>query len=258
MFESGGRRIKRTLRIDAASVRFLTDEEAGRLMRFRLLRDYLQAKTSDIAQANQHMGEQAAVPANRRRLTNIGTFRVYALAYLKQNPEVRQDMAMMVRMMEPQSDGIPVEVYCFTAVTAWVEYERIQGDIFDHLLAILPELGMRLYQQPSGADIGEMGGRLRESAMRKWAATASGRRGRNCHASPGRQPRPPHAIIFRSIVTYLETLSMSAARVGIAQINALVGTWRAMPPGAGGRPQGACRRRRRAGHARAGPDRLPA
>ena len=223
MFESGGRRIKRTLRIDAASVRFLTDEEAGRLMRFRLLRDYLQAKTSDIAQANQHMGEQAAVPANRRRLTNIGTFRVYALAYLKQNPEVRQDMAMMVRMMEPQSDGIPVEVYCFTAVTAWVEYERIQGDIFDHLLAILPELGMRLYQQPSGADIGEMGGRLRESAMRKWAATASGRRGRNCHASPGRQPRPPHAIIFRSIVTYLETLSMSAARVGIAQINALVG-----------------------------------
>ena len=212
MFESGGRRIKRTLRIDAASVRFLTDEEAGRLMRFRLLRDYLQAKTSDIAQANQHMGEQAAVPANRRRLTNIGTFRVYALAYLKQNPEVRQDMAMMVRMMEPQSDGIPVEVYCFTAVTAWVEYERIQGDIFDHLLAILPELGMRLYQQPSGADIGEMGGRLRESAMREWAATASGRRGRNCHASPGRPPRPPHAIIFRSIVTYLETPSMSAAR----------------------------------------------
>ena len=229
MFESGGRRIKRTLRIDAASVRFLTDEEAGRLMRFRLLRDYLQAKTSDIAQANQHMGEQAAVPANRR-LTNIGTFRVYALAYLKQNPEVRQDMAMMVRMMEPQSDGIPVEVYCFTAVTAWVEYERIQGDIFDHLLAILPELGMRLYQQPSGADIGEMGGRLRESAMGNGPRTASGRRGRNCHASPGRQPRPPHAIIFRSIVTYLETLSMSAARVGIAQINALVGTWRAMPP----------------------------
>ncbi|WP_249205414.1 mechanosensitive ion channel domain-containing protein [Achromobacter sp. Marseille-Q0513] len=177
MFESGGRRIKRTLRIDAASVRFLTDEEAGRLMRFRLLRDYLQAKTSDIAQANQHMGEQAAVPANRRRLTNIGTFRMYALAYLKQNPEVRQDMAMMVRMMEPQSDGIPVEVYCFTAVTAWVEYERIQGDIFDHLLAILPELGMRLYQQPSGADIGEMGGRLRESAMREMGRDGVGPQG---------------------------------------------------------------------------------
>ena len=93
---------------------------------------------------------------------------------------------MMVRMMEPQSDGIPVEVYCFTAV--WVEYERIQGDIFDHLLAILPELGMRLYQQPSGADIGEMGGRLRRARCGKWAATASGRRGRNCHASPAARP----------------------------------------------------------------------
>jgi len=111
------------------------------------------------------MGELASVPANRRRLTNIGTFRAYGLAYLKQNPEVRQDMAMMVRMMEPASDGIPVEVYCFTAVTAWVEYERIQGDIFDHLLAILPELGLRLYQQPSGADFGAMGSQLRESAI---------------------------------------------------------------------------------------------
>jgi len=165
MFESGGRRIKRTLRIDATSVRFLTDEESQRLMRFRLLHDYLQAKTQDIAQANQTMGELASVPANRRRLTNIGTFRAYGLAFLKQNSEVRQDMAMMVRMMEPSSDGIPVEVYCFTAVTAWVEYERIQGDIFDHLLAILPELGLRLYQQPSGADIGAMGSHLRESAI---------------------------------------------------------------------------------------------
>ncbi|MEN5346694.1 mechanosensitive ion channel domain-containing protein [Achromobacter mucicolens] len=165
MFESGGRRIKRTIRIDAASVRFLTDDEAQRLMKFRLLHDYLQSKTQDIVQANQTLGELASVPANRRRLTNIGTLRAYALAYLKQNPEIRQDMAMMVRMMEPTSEGIPVEVYCFTAVTAWVEYERIQGDVFDHLLAILPELGLRLYQQPSGADIGAMGGYLRDSAI---------------------------------------------------------------------------------------------
>jgi miniconductance mechanosensitive channel len=177
MFESGGRRIKRTVRIDSASVRFLTDDEAQRLMRFRLLHDYLQAKTHDIAQANQTMGELASVPANRRRLTNIGTLRAYALAYLKQNPEVRQDMAMMVRMMEPTSEGIPVEVYCFTAVTAWVEYERIQGDIFDHLLAILPELGLRLYQQPSGADIGAMGVHLREGALQAALAGEGGRPG---------------------------------------------------------------------------------
>ncbi len=184
MFESGGRRIKRTIRIDAASVRFLTDEEAQRLMRFRLLHDYLQTKTQDIAQANQTMGELASVPANRRRLTNIGTLRAYALAYLKQNPEIRQDMAMMVRMMEPTSEGIPVEVYCFTAVTAWVEYERIQGDVFDHLLAILPELGLRLYQQPSGADIGAMGGYLRESAIQSALAAERERQGPVLDAEP--------------------------------------------------------------------------
>ena len=177
MFESGGRRIKRTIRIDAASVRFLTDDEAQRLMKFRLLHDYLQSKTQDIVQANQTLGELASVPANRRRLTNIGTLRAYALAFLKQNPEIRQDMAMMVRMMEPTSEGIPVEVYCFTAVTAWVEYERIQGDVFDHLLAILPELGLRLYQQPSGADIGAMGGYLRDSAIQAALAAERDRQG---------------------------------------------------------------------------------
>ena len=177
MFESGGRRIKRTIRIDAASVRFLADDEPQRLMKFRLLHDYLQTKTQDIVQANQTLGELASVPANRRRLTNIGTLRAYALAYLKQNPEIRQDMAMMVRMMEPTSEGIPVEVYCFTAVTAWVEYERIQGDVFDHLLAILPELGLRLYQQPSGADIGAMGSYLRDSAIQAALSAERDRQG---------------------------------------------------------------------------------
>lgn len=188
MFESGGRRIKRTLRIDAGSVRFLSDEEARRLMHFRLLQDYLRVKTEDIAQANQTMGELASVPANRRRLTNIGTFRAYGLAYLKQHAEVRQDMATMVRMMEPAADGIPVEVYCFTAVTAWVEYERIQGDIFDHLLAILPELGLRLYQQPSGADIGAMGSLLREGAIQ--AALAA--QGAPERFSDPQRLTPPH------------------------------------------------------------------
>ncbi|WP_313700564.1 mechanosensitive ion channel family protein [Achromobacter sp.] len=184
MFESGGRRIKRTIRIDAASVRFLTDDEAQRLMKFRLLHDYLQSKTQDIVQANQTLGELASVPANRRRLTNIGTLRAYALAFLKQNPEIRQDMAMMVRMMEPTAEGIPVEVYCFTAVTAWVEYERIQGDVFDHLLAILPELGLRLYQQPSGADIGAMGSYLRDSAIQAALSAERERQGPGVDGEP--------------------------------------------------------------------------
>jgi miniconductance mechanosensitive channel len=165
MFESGGRRIKRTIRIDATCVRFLTDEETVRLMRFRLLHDYLSEKQIEVEQANRNLGDLASEPANRRRLTNIGTFRAYGLAYLQRHPEIRQDMTMMVRMMEPESQGIPIEVYCFTAVTAWAQYERIQGDVFDHLLAILPEMGLRLYQAPSGADMtgltAQMSGRLR-------------------------------------------------------------------------------------------------
>ncbi|MCB5363180.1 mechanosensitive ion channel family protein [Pusillimonas sp. CC-YST705] len=152
MFEVGARRIKRTLRINAASVRFLTPEEIQGLSRYRLLSDYLAGKRQELDEANSALGDASSVPANQRRLTNLGTFRAYALAYLEQNQELHSDMTMMVRMMEPTSEGIPIELYCFTAKTAWVEYERIQGDIFDHLLAILPELSLQLYQSPSGAD----------------------------------------------------------------------------------------------------------
>ncbi len=150
MFESGGRRIKRTLRIDAESVRFLDDTEILALRRYRLLGDYLAAKQSALEDTNQALQEAAEIPANRRRLTNLGTFRAYALAYLQQNPDIRQDMTMIVRMLEPDSQGIPVEVYCFSRLTAWADYERVQGDLFDHLLAILPELSLRVYQAPSG------------------------------------------------------------------------------------------------------------
>lgn len=167
MFESGGRRIKRTLRIDAQSVRFLSEQDAQHLMKFKLLHDYLRGKQTDLERANEQLGELAQVPANRRRLTNIGTFRAYAVAYLRHNTEVRQDMALMVRMMEPQAEGIPIEIYCFSALTAWVEYERIQGDIFDHLLAILPELGLRLYQQPSGSDLSGFSGQLRQAVLQQ-------------------------------------------------------------------------------------------
>lgn len=156
MFESGGRRIKRTMRIDASGVRFLTEEEIQELRRYALIRDYLDGKQVELEETNRRLGELTQVPANRRRLTNIGTFRAYAKAYIEQHPEIRKDMLMIVRMMEPQSDGIPVEVYCFTNNTAWVEYERIQGDIFDHLLAILPEFWLQLYQAPAGSDISRL------------------------------------------------------------------------------------------------------
>ncbi len=156
MFESGGRRIKRTLRIDASTVRFLTEQEIEALRRYALLGEYLDGKQQELEESNRQLGELSAIPANRRRLTNIGTFRAYAKAYIERHPEIRQDMIMIVRMMEPHSEGIPIEVYCFSNNTAWVEYERIQGDIFDHLLAILPEFWLRLYQSPAGSDIARL------------------------------------------------------------------------------------------------------
>src|SRR5690606_39218584 len=115
MFESGGRRIKRTLRIDASSVRFLREDEITALRQFSLLTDYLDEKQAELEQSNRALGESARLEANRRRLTNLGTFRAYALAYLKRQPEVHQDMLMIVRMMEPDSQGIPIEVYCFAS-----------------------------------------------------------------------------------------------------------------------------------------------
>ncbi len=156
VFESGGRRIKRTLRINAASVRFLTPDEIASLAQYRLLADYLAGKRTELEESNSTLGEHAVVPVNQRRLTNLGTFRAYALAYLQQSKELHKGMTMMVRMMEPTSEGIPIEIYCFSANTAWVEYERIQGDIFDHLLAVLPALSLQLYQSPSGADFAQL------------------------------------------------------------------------------------------------------
>lgn len=148
MFESGGRRIKRSLRIDASTVRFLNDEEINALGRFSLIHDYLNEKKEKLADANRRKDG-----VNRRRLTNLGTFRAYANAYIRQKEGVHPGMTLMVRMLEPTAEGIPLEVYCFSSKTAWVEYESIQGDIFDHLIAILPEMFLRLYQSPSGADL---------------------------------------------------------------------------------------------------------
>lgn len=153
MQQSGGRRIKRTLFVDAGSVGFLDDAEIERLSKLHLLGSYLTDKQRSLADANAALGTAAGVPANTRRLTNIGTFRAYALAYLKTHPNIHDGMTCMVRSLQPSATGIPIELYCFTNTTVWAEYERVQGDVFDHLLAILPEFGLRMYQNPAGADL---------------------------------------------------------------------------------------------------------
>lgn len=156
MQESGGRRIKRSINLDQQSIRFLTEAERQNLYRFRLLRDYLIRKQADIDSYNQQLEDQGQEAVNTRRVTNLGTFRAYVREYLIHHPQVNQDMTLMVRQLNPTADGLPLEVYCFTRTIVWEQYEAIQSDIFDHLLAILPEFGLQVFQHPSGQDMKTM------------------------------------------------------------------------------------------------------
>ena len=153
MTEAGGRRIKRALHLDQASVGFLDREQRARLKRFVLLREYLERKEQELAEWNAGLGTDADLPVNARRITNLGTFRAYVECYLRRHPQVHSDMTLLVRQLQPGSTGIPLEIYCFTSDTRWAVYEGVQSDIFDHLLAILPEFGLRVFQQPGGADL---------------------------------------------------------------------------------------------------------
>lgn len=155
MQEAGGRRIKRSLYLDQTSVRFLSLDEIARLQNFNLLGQYLTDKQSELHSWNSNLAEASQEPANTRRVTNIGTFRAYVQYYLRKHQSIHQNMTQIVRQLQPTADGLPLELYCFTSTVAWGEYETIQSDIFDHLLAILPEFGLRVFQNPSGADMRE-------------------------------------------------------------------------------------------------------
>jgi miniconductance mechanosensitive channel len=152
MGESGGRRIKRDLRIDINSVRFLTAEETERFKRFALLTDYIDEKLAELAAYNEGLGRDTE-NVNLRRLTNIGTFRAYVLSYLKHHPKIHDNMTLIVRQLRPTPTGLPLEIYAFTNITEWAVYEDIQADIFDHLLAVAGEFGLSLYQEPAGRDL---------------------------------------------------------------------------------------------------------
>jgi miniconductance mechanosensitive channel len=153
MQESGGRRIKRAIFLDQTSVRFLSPEEIQHLSGLYLLSDYLASKQQEIDDWNKKLAERGKEPANTRRITNLGTFRAYVENYLRKHPRVNQQMTQIVRHLSPTPEGLPLEVYCFANTIEWVPYEGIQADIFDHLLSILPEFGLRVFQQPSGVDM---------------------------------------------------------------------------------------------------------
>ncbi|MGV8961592.1 MAG: mechanosensitive ion channel family protein [Stenotrophomonas sp.] len=151
MQEAGGRRIKRSLHLDQRSVHFLSQEEVARLGQFALLQDYLQGKHEELQSWNSEISARGMAPVNARRVTNLGTFRAYVQRYLESNPRIHQDMTLLVRQLDPTTQGLPLEIYCFTVSTAWGDYEAAQADLFDHLLAILPEFGLRVFQESSDA-----------------------------------------------------------------------------------------------------------
>ncbi len=156
MSQSGARRIKRAIFVDVSSIRFQTQDEVDHFTRFALLKGYIQDKEQELADYNEGLETEVDADVNRRRLTNIGTFRAYAYNYLTNHPKIHKGMTLIVRQLAPGPEGLPLEIYCFTNTTEWAVYEDIQSDIFDHLLAIVPEFGLRLFQKPAGSDLANL------------------------------------------------------------------------------------------------------
>jgi len=152
MTESGGRRIMRAVHIDMTSIRFCTEEMLARFKTFRYIAEYVERKVEEIAGHNAEKGFDESDLVNGRHLTNIGTFRAYLGAYLRNHPMIHQDMTFLVRHLAPTERGLPVQIYVFCKDQRWAHYEGIQADIFDHVLAIIPEFGLRVFQNPTGAD----------------------------------------------------------------------------------------------------------
>lgn len=159
MSQSGGRRIKRALWIDMQSIRFLSEKDINRFAHYDLLSDYISTKQQELVEYNSAHVKTPDIVSNVRRLTNVGTFRTYIIAYLKQHPRIhRSGFTFLVRQLAPSQQGLPIEIYVFSNDTNWVNYEGIQADIFDHLLAIAPEFDLRVFQAPSGGDVRAVGG----------------------------------------------------------------------------------------------------
>ncbi|MDD2195976.1 MAG: mechanosensitive ion channel [Bacteroidales bacterium] len=152
MEESNGRRIKRSVYIDMSSVKFCSPELLEKLKRIHLIKDYIEQRTKEIEEFNKKMGFDTSLPINGRRMTNLGVFRQYLQSYLKMNSSINSEATQMVRQLQPTERGIPVEIYCFSAEKAWVVYEGVQADLFDHVLASVPQFELRIFQNPSGDD----------------------------------------------------------------------------------------------------------
>ncbi len=148
MEQSGGRRIKRHINIDMKTIHFLSPDEIKKFEKINLISNYIKNIVSEIEKENINN----EMPVNQRRLTNVGTFRKYVEAYLNNNPKIHKQMTFLVRQLQPTEKGLPLEIYVFSNDQAWANYETIQADIFDHILAIVPEFNLKIFQNPTGDD----------------------------------------------------------------------------------------------------------
>ncbi len=152
MSESGGRRIKRSIRIDMTSVKFCTAPMLEKFKKIKYISEYVEKKLDEVSEHNRTAGVDESDLINGRHLTNLGTFRAYVAAYLRHHPHVHRGMTFLVRHLQPTETGLPIEIYVFSSDQVWANYEAIQADIFDHILAIIPEFELRVFQNPTGAD----------------------------------------------------------------------------------------------------------
>lgn len=154
MSESGGRRIKRSICIDMNTARFADEAMLERFRKMELLKSYVDKTQQEIDADNSAKGiDLSATTVNGRRQTNLGIFRAYLIEYLRNHPKIHTEMTFLVRHLQPTPQGLPIEIYVFSSDKVWANYETIQSDIFDHILAAIPEFGLRVFQQPSGADL---------------------------------------------------------------------------------------------------------
>lgn len=157
MEESGGRRIKRSVNIDMKSVSFLTGDQIEKFRKYYVLKDYINQKEKEIEAYNASLDLDMTTVTNGRRMTNLGTFRKYLENYLHNHPQIHDDMTFLVRHLQPTETGLPLEIYVFSKEQEWAKYEAVQADIFDHILAIMPEFDLRVFQNPTGDDFRKLG-----------------------------------------------------------------------------------------------------
>ena len=151
MFESGGRRIKRSIYIDINSIKFCDREMLNRFSQLNFVSSYVEEKYQELAEYNIKTNIlNNSVFKEEKWITNVGIFRAYVAAYLKAHPQISDIHPFLVRQLQPTEYGLPIEIYVFSLNTKWVNYENIQADIFDHILSIVPEFELRVFQTVSG------------------------------------------------------------------------------------------------------------